>query len=318
MRSILSSGSKRPRLSAFQFLTSAYFLISGAGLFLLFAVLAKKVMFYPFFNLWESWADFKCSWQCLGLRMAAFLIKEGAWIITFGFLFLVLLRALWKMLGRLKETSTFSERLIATASPRRSWGIDYFVFPFILPLAWTAGWVKPKIFVSSSLLETLTQEELRTVLLHEAFHQKTRDPLRNLLLSFLADLVFFLPLTNRLRKAFGLARELRADFHSLDKGQDLSSLVASLRKIHSYRVSPELGLSLYSPAEFNDLERLRYLRDGRLKLAVSWRQVVSSAVAVILGCFLISSPASKIGKNAVLEHKSACSSHFLTQEESKP
>ncbi len=204
------------------------------------------------------------------------------------------------------------------ASPRRSWGIDYFVFPFVLPLALTAGWVKPKIFLSSSLLETLTQEELKTVLLHEAFHQKRRDPLKNLVVSFLADLVFFLPVTNRLKKAFGLARELGADFHSLDNGQDLSSLAASLNKIHNFRVSPEVGFSLYSPAEFNDLERLRYLSEGKLKLAVSWRQVVISALAVVLGCFVIFSPSLKNGKNVVLEHKSACSYHFLKQEEPKP
>ncbi|MGQ9673172.1 MAG: M56 family metallopeptidase [Candidatus Aminicenantales bacterium] len=264
-----------------------------------------------------SWADFRCSWQCLGSRVSAFIIREGIWIIIFAFLFLVLLRALLRVGRRLKETSTFNERLMMIASPRRSWGIDYFIFPFLLPLALTAGLIKPKIFLSSTLLKVLTQEELKTVLLHEAFHQKKRHPLKNLIVSFLADLGFFLPATKRLREAFGLAGELRADFHGLDKGQDLSSLLSSLRKIHNYRVGPELGLSLYSPVQFNDLERLRYLSEGGLKFSWSWPQLVISFLVVVLAFFLTLAPFGEGGKKLILEHKSTCAFHTLIKERSE-
>lgn len=310
-------GHKSLRWLLLRIFTSGCLLFLGGSIVVIFLALSRKVLSLSFFSIWTSWADFRCSWQCLGSRVGAFIIREGIWVIIFTFLFLVLLRALLRVRRRLKETSAFNERLMMIASPRRSWGIDYFIFPFLLPLALTAGLVKPKIFLSSALLKVLTQEELKTVLLHEAFHQKSRHPLKNLILSFLADLVFFLPVTNRLRKAFGLAGELRADFHGLDNGQDLSSLLSSLRKIHNFRVGPELGLSLYSPVQFNDLERLRYLSEGGLKFSWSWLRLVISFLIVLLAFFLTLAPFGESGKKLIFEHKSTCSFHTLIKEGSE-
>ena len=49
------------------------------------------------------------------------------------------------------------------------------------PLAWCAGLWQPRIFISSALLNKLSQNELELVLAHEACHARRRDNLRRLL-----------------------------------------------------------------------------------------------------------------------------------------
>lgn len=60
--------------------------------------------------------------------------------------------------------------------------------------AFTAGLVRPHIYISAALQYQLNIEELRAVLLHEAHHLRRADPLRTFLLAFTADMFFWLPI----------------------------------------------------------------------------------------------------------------------------
>ena len=46
------------------------------------------------------------------------------------------------------------------------------------PVAFCAGWLRPRVYVSTALLERLSADELRAVLAHEQHHGALRDPLR--------------------------------------------------------------------------------------------------------------------------------------------
>ncbi|MDT0541269.1 M56 family metallopeptidase [Streptomyces lonegramiae] len=77
--------------------------------------------------------------------------------------------------------------------------------------AFAYGLLRPRVAVSSGLVESATSEELRAVLVHEAEHVRGRDPLRALVAGFLTAQHFALPLLGHLRAAVVADRELAAD-----------------------------------------------------------------------------------------------------------
>ncbi|MGH7749727.1 MAG: M48 family metalloprotease, partial [Candidatus Dormibacteria bacterium] len=60
--------------------------------------------------------------------------------------------------------------------------------------AFCAGPIRPRLYLTEGLLTSLEPEELDAVLLHEAEHQRRRDPLRRATRRALAEVLFFLPI----------------------------------------------------------------------------------------------------------------------------
>jgi len=91
------------------------------------------------------------------------------------------------------------------------------IIPFedeVIRSAFTIGLVKPAIYISTGLIEELTPEELRAVVLHEIHHAVNKDPLRLFILSFITDMFFFLPIGHYLTSSFYIHKELAADERS--------------------------------------------------------------------------------------------------------
>jgi Zn-dependent protease with chaperone function len=61
------------------------------------------------------------------------------------------------------------------------------------PLAFTTGLVRPKIYISTALLDLLSRDEALAVLCHEWAHVLRRDMLWNSIVRLMRDLLFFLP-----------------------------------------------------------------------------------------------------------------------------
>lgn len=97
------------------------------------------------------------------------------------------------------------------------------------PYTFAQGLVRPRIWLSSGLLELLDQAELRAVLRHEQHHVRQRDPLRVLFSRSLARLLFFLPLAGMLRDAFLVAKEVEADVASQADGPLAAALLKLLQ-----------------------------------------------------------------------------------------
>jgi len=95
--------------------------------------------------------------------------------------------------------------------------------------AFTAGWLKPRVYVASALLERLSPTELEAVLAHEASHVERRDPLRLSLLRFLSCMLFWLPAVCRLTEDIADEAEIRADDRaSRDRPLDLAAAILTL------------------------------------------------------------------------------------------
>jgi Zn-dependent protease with chaperone function len=60
--------------------------------------------------------------------------------------------------------------------------------------AFCAGLLRPRVFMTDSMVTSLGRDELAAVLVHEAEHARHRDPLRRLAGRAAADVLFWLPL----------------------------------------------------------------------------------------------------------------------------
>lgn len=77
--------------------------------------------------------------------------------------------------------------------------------------AFTLGILKPRIYISKGLLNSLSNDEIKAVFLHELHHKKNHDPLKFFLGSIIKDLFFYVPIVRYLVRVFHTIREDAAD-----------------------------------------------------------------------------------------------------------
>lgn len=86
------------------------------------------------------------------------------------------------------------------------------------PLALTYGFVRPRVAVSTALVDAASSPaELRAVLEHEAYHARNLDPPKLLLARWLETVFFYLPVLRDLRSRYLLTRELAADRRAAER-----------------------------------------------------------------------------------------------------
>ncbi|CAA0125542.1 Uncharacterised protein [Halioglobus japonicus] len=69
---------------------------------------------------------------------------------------------------------------------------DYITLDDSQPMAFTLGWLRPKVFISRGMQDACSEEEISSIVHHEAAHRKRRDNLR-----LLASRVLTAPLPQR-------------------------------------------------------------------------------------------------------------------------
>lgn len=77
--------------------------------------------------------------------------------------------------------------------------------------AFTAGFLRPRVYFSQELFHALTPAELGAAFEHEMEHLRRRDPLRLAFLRFVERALFWIPLARALADAAAEAIEFRAD-----------------------------------------------------------------------------------------------------------
>ena len=117
--------------------------------------------------------------------------------------------------------------------------------------AFTAGWLRPRVYVARALGARLTAPELEAVLAHEAAHVRRRDPLRLSLLRFLSRTLFWLPAVGRLAEDVADEAEIRADDHA-SRGRPLA-LAAAIVSLAAW-VRP--GTAAHAGVGFDDRDLL--------------------------------------------------------------
>jgi Zn-dependent protease with chaperone function len=101
------------------------------------------------------------------------------------------------------------------------------------PLVFTQGLFRPRVWLSTGLLELLTDEELEAVLWHESKHQTSHDPLKILLAHCLKSALFFVPIAHDLCNTYLLTKEIDADTHAATHIGSRLPLASALTKLLS-------------------------------------------------------------------------------------
>jgi Zn-dependent protease with chaperone function len=140
------------------------------------------------------------------------------------------------LLGVLRGTATLcgavrGARLVTRLRGRRMvlCGHSVTVLATARPAAFTAGWMRPRTFISDGAVSRLSGAELKAVLAHEDHHRRRRDPLRLAVRRVLAETLFFLPGLRQLRATHDQLAEIAADRHAnRTAGGDPRPLAAAL------------------------------------------------------------------------------------------
>jgi Zn-dependent protease with chaperone function len=114
--------------------------------------------------------------------------------------------------------------------------IEAFQIAHTFPLIAIVGFLRPRLFVASQVLEILTPEEISAAVAHENGHLAARDNLKRGLLHACRDALLIIPSGRSLDKAWSEASEEAADENAARQGNGValdlaSALVKIARKI---------------------------------------------------------------------------------------
>lgn len=116
-------------------------------------------------------------------------------------------RSLWRQLSAYRR---FKSELPSLGCARFD-GFSVTLLDDARPQAFCAGYLRPRIYISTGARASLTEEELHAVIAHERHHLRRRDPLRIALVRVLADGLFFMPILPRMAERYVSLAELAAD-----------------------------------------------------------------------------------------------------------
>lgn len=98
--------------------------------------------------------------------------------------------------------------------------------------AFTHGLLRPRIYISEGLINSLERDEFRAVFMHELHHKRRYDPLRFFILNMLKDAFFYIPIAKHVTGYIKASREHEADRAA--KGKEPLVLASALVKVASF------------------------------------------------------------------------------------
>jgi Zn-dependent protease with chaperone function len=249
-------------------------------------------------------AAFSCNLSCLGIMPFLQVLGETAKALLLVFMSFSFLYALLRTAQRILRTLAFVDRVERNAVPlahvsRFPLQENVTVFEDRLPLAFTGGFLKPRIFISRKLVNILAEKELQAVVLHESHHQRSKDPLKGLIVSFISDFLFFLPVSRFLKKTYHLTSEITADAYSISSQADPLDLVGSLLKVQK----------LNGPASwFFDptTERAKHLLGQPARISLPLKRAFLTFVLLAASAFIGLVPVKKSVSSLFINHDKTC------------
>lgn len=155
-------------------------------------------------------------------------------------------------------------------------GIGLFALPSSRPAAFCAGLLRPRLVVSTGLLERLDAEEQQAVVCHELVHARSREPLKCLLARLAARTFFWLPALGALLDRYMLVKELAADREAVTRTSRAALAGALSQVIAQPTPAGAVGMSEFAAARIDRL----FEPEARLpRLIRPWQLLVSGLAA---------------------------------------
>lgn len=131
--------------------------------------------------------------------------------------------------------------------------VRFSLLPNREPIAFTAGFLRPQIYLSSGIFHSLSLPEQNAVIVHEATHARRRDPLRCLAVAVVFR-ALALPAAHRWSARYRALREVTADVSAISASGDARPLLRALTKV--VPVSPP-GACCMTEVEMGGIVALR-------------------------------------------------------------
>lgn len=129
---------------------------------------------------------------------------------------------------RLRASRRFLRRL-RVIERRRGDHPTTIIFDDPAALAFCAGLLRPRVYLSTGTLAVLDDDELDAVVAHERHHAAQRDPLRLFVSGIISDGLFFAPALRRLTQRYADLAEIAADQAAVRaRGGDAAPLASAL------------------------------------------------------------------------------------------
>ena len=150
-----------------------------------------------------------------------------------------------------RATSNLTSDWLREGKPLQIEGIDIQSYriehPF--PLIAIVGFLRPRLFVASQVLEILTPEEISAAVAHENGHLAARDNLKRGLLQACRDVLLVIPSGRLLDKAWSAASEEAADENAARLGSsvaiDLASALVKIARSIPQGARPAMPVSTF-------------------------------------------------------------------------
>jgi Zn-dependent protease with chaperone function len=157
------------------------------------------------------------------------------------------------------------------------------------PLAFTMGFRRPCIVLSSGLIEMLEEQELEAVIEHETFHQNSYDPLKIFILKLISQAIWFIPVTKWSYLNYTIISEILADEYAIQKTGSEIGLGGALLKLIQNGFSGNTTPTLAHFAEVSVNYRLQQLVDPQKTIPVRLKttSIVISVYVLLLLMIMI-------------------------------
>ena len=251
---------------------------------------------------------FACNLRCLGIMPFLQVLGEAGKALLLVFMSFAFLYVISRTVVRILRTSAFVDRAERNAVPFR----DVSRFPFLenvtvfedrLPLAFTGGFLRPRVFISTKLVDILDEKELRAVILHESHHQRSKDPLKGLVVSFISDLLFFFPVSRVLKNTYHLTSEMTADAYSISSQADPLDLVGSLLKVQ--KLNGPAASWFFDPTT----ERAKHLLGQSARIRLPLKKASLTIILLAISAFIALVPVKKGVSSLFINHDKTCVVH---------
>ena len=152
-------------------------------------------------------------------------------------------------------------------------------------LAFTFGFWKPKIVLSTILIDMLDSRELEAVIYHETSHQKYYDGLKVFVLQIISEIMWYIPLTKWSYQNYRIMVELVADEFAIKRMGSELGLGSALLKL----IKNQLKIANPAPALVHFADETV---DYRLKQLLNPQQTIpvkmqARSVIISLNMFII-------------------------------
>lgn len=138
------------------------------------------------------------------------------------------------------------------------------------PIAMTIGLWKPRMILSTGLLDMLEPGELLAVIEHEKCHIRHRDPLAIFLLSVVSIAMWYIPIFTWMADKYPIIIELKADKYAIAQMNQSVHLGSALLKLLKQAPIPNVTLSHASFAETSMNVRIMHILDPQTQISFKW------------------------------------------------